>query len=328
MTRAGLIFENIVVGAGLAGLSLARALASQHTLVLEKSKGIGGRMATRRNGEFTFDHGAQFYSASEPSAIDELWTEAGLAKVWFAKEDRVFKAAPGGITALAKALIPRERIELGQLVERVSPVVSGWHVLAQGGAEYLGERLILTCPLPQSLEILRRSSIPYNPALDLIAYKKALVGLFALESGSGALENFKYLENVSDQIFSIANQKSKGVSAKLALTVVMQPDWSEQHFSDPEDAAILNLIWSAAKTALKSISADALTLTGAELKKWRYAQPANTFGELFLEPQSHLYLAGDAFGGASLMGAYRSSTALAYHFVTNHRENLSSDRKI
>lgn len=311
MNDARLIYKNIVIGAGLAGLTLARSLTLEHTIVLEKSKGIGGRMATRRNGEHTFDHGAQFYSSHEPTSVDEFWSSKGIAKVWFTKEGREYKVAHGGITALAKALIPKKHIELAQLVERIAPIENGWRVFIQSGAEYVGERLIITCPLPQTLEILRRSAIAYDSRLDLIAYKKALVGLFAVESGDEKLESFKYLENVSDEIFSIANQKSKGVSAKLAFTVVMQPDWSERYFSDSEEATVLNSIWSATEASLKSISLGPLTLIGAELKKWRYAQPANTFGELFCEPQKRLYLAGDAFGGASLMGAYRSAVALA-----------------
>lgn len=53
--------KNVIVGAGLSGLLLARNLCHEPTLVLEKSNGVGGRMATRRNGDFAFDHGVQFY---------------------------------------------------------------------------------------------------------------------------------------------------------------------------------------------------------------------------------------------------------------------------
>ena len=53
-----------VVGAGIAGLTLARGLIRDHDVtVYEKSRGPGGRMATRYADRFEFDHGAQFFTA-------------------------------------------------------------------------------------------------------------------------------------------------------------------------------------------------------------------------------------------------------------------------
>lgn len=49
-----------IVGAGAAGLAAARELRGQgHAVVVfEKSRGFGGRIATRRVGPYTFDTGA------------------------------------------------------------------------------------------------------------------------------------------------------------------------------------------------------------------------------------------------------------------------------
>jgi predicted NAD/FAD-dependent oxidoreductase len=56
--------EVVVVGAGVAGLCAASELvqAGLRVVVLEKSRGVGGRMATRRIGEAVFDHGAQYFT--------------------------------------------------------------------------------------------------------------------------------------------------------------------------------------------------------------------------------------------------------------------------
>ena len=56
--------ETIVVGAGIAGLCAARELvaAGRSVLVLDKRRGLGGRMATRRLGSAVCDHGAQFFT--------------------------------------------------------------------------------------------------------------------------------------------------------------------------------------------------------------------------------------------------------------------------
>jgi len=52
-----------VVGAGIAGLNLARMLSSQADVtVFEKSDKLSGRAATYIAGEYRFDHGAQFFT--------------------------------------------------------------------------------------------------------------------------------------------------------------------------------------------------------------------------------------------------------------------------
>lgn len=50
-----------IIGAGLAGLTLAREInASADVHVFEKYHGVGGRMAHRHLEGFDFDHGAQY----------------------------------------------------------------------------------------------------------------------------------------------------------------------------------------------------------------------------------------------------------------------------
>ncbi len=55
-----------VIGAGLAGLAAAEALQGDghDVVVLEKSRGAGGRTATRRADELRFDHGAPYLHAA------------------------------------------------------------------------------------------------------------------------------------------------------------------------------------------------------------------------------------------------------------------------
>ncbi|MGY8862196.1 MAG: NAD(P)/FAD-dependent oxidoreductase, partial [Pseudomonadales bacterium] len=53
-----------IIGSGMSGITLAKKLsASNEVVVFDKSRGIGGRMATRRVKEYNFDHGAQFFTA-------------------------------------------------------------------------------------------------------------------------------------------------------------------------------------------------------------------------------------------------------------------------
>lgn len=59
----------IVIGAGMAGLTCAQQLkqAGLDVTIVEKSAGVGGRMATRRLQGTWVDHGAQLLSVKSDS---------------------------------------------------------------------------------------------------------------------------------------------------------------------------------------------------------------------------------------------------------------------
>lgn len=59
----------------------------------------------------------------------------------------------------------------------------------------------------------------------------------------------------------------------------------------------------------------------AEFKKWRYCTVNTIYKNYFLEISPKLYLIGDAFGGASLSGALRSSNALCNYLIDTQIEN-------
>ena len=53
-----------IIGAGMAGVTLANYLAPKHKVTLfEKSRSVGGRMSVRRAQDYSFDHGTQFFTA-------------------------------------------------------------------------------------------------------------------------------------------------------------------------------------------------------------------------------------------------------------------------
>ncbi|MEC6988435.1 MAG: FAD-dependent oxidoreductase, partial [Actinomycetota bacterium] len=73
----------VIVGAGISGLITARRLADAgvSTMVFDKGRSVGGRLATRRIGEARLDHGAQFMTARSESFAAQLedWQQRGLA---------------------------------------------------------------------------------------------------------------------------------------------------------------------------------------------------------------------------------------------------------
>ncbi|MEY4299451.1 MAG: hypothetical protein RIR25_687, partial [Verrucomicrobiota bacterium] len=81
-----MIHDTIVLGAGIAGLAAAGVLrgAGREVLMLEKSRGLGGRAATRRWDNLPVDHGAQFFTArsGEFRAQVDTWLAQDICHEW------------------------------------------------------------------------------------------------------------------------------------------------------------------------------------------------------------------------------------------------------
>ena len=80
------LIDCVVIGAGPAGLSAARALTSRgrSVVVLDKGRGPGGRLSSRRTGETRFDHGCKELTFQEPETSADLqeWLEADVVAPW------------------------------------------------------------------------------------------------------------------------------------------------------------------------------------------------------------------------------------------------------
>lgn len=100
------IYDAIIVGAGLAGLSVAARLRTQNKkfIILEKSGGVGGRLATRRDQDCTFYHGAQFIKLNTEAVPPwcELINYDHLGVTWFSEGPIKHMTFPGGMTSFAK----------------------------------------------------------------------------------------------------------------------------------------------------------------------------------------------------------------------------------
>jgi predicted NAD/FAD-dependent oxidoreductase len=333
--------DAIVIGAGMAGLTIARRLADagQSFVVLDKSRGVGGRVATRRDGEATNDHGAQFYRERAGTSTFDF-ADPGLVHNWFTQEGVRHQAARGGLSQIAKHLRAQidqltarpdseSRIVLDAHVEKITKDLgpqnttpANFSVTCKDQRQWRARRIYLTAPLPQALQLLDASGISWPNELRSISYAKALVGLFEMhETDNDWLKDFKYKQDFSTEanpaVFSISNQQSKQVSRALALTVVMTPDFSEKHF-DADEPATLERIREELLRALNGLAhaqgakpLDGARIVRAQLKKWRYSHPLSIFSQPFLKlPDHEIYLCGDAFGGPSINGAVASGRAV------------------
>jgi renalase len=299
----------IIVGSGLCGLTLASLISqrdAEKCIVLEKSRGVGGRMATRRTDAAKFDHGAQFLrSRDESKALRQRFLDRGLLSLWYELDGVSHFNGRDGMTSLAKDLARDSVVQLEHKVLKLSKSAGSWSVELENRPALESKTVVLTCPLPQSLEILKSSQIPFDVQLSKITYEKALVALFeGVEATANVASSHGYIEPANNAIFSVADQFAKGLSRIPAWTVTMSAEFSETNFDQPEPET-LDLIEDAVHRFDSGFKSE-----HRQLKKWRYCRPTSKFTAPFFKVADGLFLAGDAFGGASLNGAIRSAQAL------------------
>lgn len=307
----------VVVGAGLAGLVAARELAAEgvEVNVVDKSRSVGGRLATRRIGAATLDHGAQFFTARTPAfqrRVDD-WVERAVVRVWsngFGTDDGHPRyVARAGMTGLAKDLAIDLDVQCSTMAFAVRPSVeTRWTLAIDDGTERPADALILTCPLPQAFALLVDSGIELEERLFRTEYDRTLALLAVLDRPTdvpppGGVQ--------STGIFTfVGDNEAKGVSEVPAVTCHADPTWSEEHWDDDPER-VLDELEAAAATWI-----GGATVVERQLKKWRFATPRTIWPDpCWAAADDTIVIAGDAFAGPRVEGAHNSGLAAAHQVL-------------
>lgn len=304
------IWNNIVVGAGISGLILGQRLrqAGNEVLIIDKAKSVGGRMATRRDDDAAFDHGAQYSSSTFADYFQsDMWLS------WFNKNSISKFAFPGGMNKAAKLLAQGLEILFNHKICNLKSEDGIVVLTCEDGTQLFSNKVFLTCPVPQSVDLLKSSAIAYPAGLDEVLYHKALVGLFRLQTTHKTLEKFIYAEDEGRGIFSVSNQQSKSVSKELAFTVVMNPKFSNNYFekSDSEVLFLVENCFSSFIHKTLGLKETDYQILRSQLKKWRYSHPQKIFTTNYCElADKRIVLLGDGFTGGSLVQAANSAYAV------------------
>ncbi|MCU0567557.1 MAG: FAD-dependent oxidoreductase [Oculatellaceae cyanobacterium Prado106] len=306
----------LIVGGGMAGLMAAVLLTSQgvSVTVLDKGRGVGGRLTTRRirqagYGEGVFDYGAPFFTAHDPSfqAWVADWTEQGVVKEWPGiVQGSEVQGYRGVLSQRAIALHLAQDLDLHLQTKVIGLEWGGdrWLLQAEdkdGSPQHFqAHQLLLTCPVPQSLDLLQQSAIPVpdpiHQRLEQIHYHRCIAVLALLEQPSqipppGAL---RQPHPVLDWL--ICNQQT-GISASPAVTLQATAEFSEAHW-DLDNSRIIEELLEKAAPWLGS------KVIESQIHRWRYSQPTAFYGESYcaLPTPGHLVLAGDAFSSNPTQG--------------------------
>ena len=337
-----------VVGAGMAGVACARTLlqAGLRVTLLDKSRGVGGRMATRRTEFGGFDHGAQFFTVRDPRFARALKTAPGLVEPWQVNSVRVLD--PLG-HAMATAPAPRDThwvalpgmnsllkhwaeplqdgqldgtLRLEALVERIEPDAlqpQRWQLrlaCPDGAQQVLGgfDEVVLALPHLQALQLLQQSALA--PALQkaLAPVQVAPCWTLMLAFPQAAQPDLQLgprwhaARSEHHRIRWVARETSKpGRGAIERWTVQASPAWSAEHLEDDPERVKAKLLKGFAE-----ITGIRATPSHAVVHRWRYAQTQVPLGRSHLrDARLGLGLCGDWCLGHRIEDAFVSGLELA-----------------
>jgi hypothetical protein len=312
-----------VVGAGLAGLTAAHKLAAAgcDVVVAEKSRGPGGRMSTRREGDLRFDHGAQYFTARHPGLLDQLavWRAEGLVQRWDARiavidETGIRPAKPGvdryvgvpGMNAVCRHLaesLPDCRF--GWEVAGAYRHGAGWRLESSNGKRIEAQALVVTSPPVQAREILGPAR-NFSP-LTSIELLPCWAVMLVLDRPLSPDWDAAFVN--SGPLSWLASQASKpGRPNAHAWVLHANADWSRDHL-EMDGGAVCEALFGA---AVSLPGAGPAKVQAARTHRWRYAlarNPADT-GVLWNESR-RLAVAGDWCAGSRVEGAFLSGLAAA-----------------
>lgn len=317
----------LIVGAGMTGLMAAQALSSQGTvLLLDKGAQVGGRLISHAIGPGLADLGAQFFTVrtSEFEHWSKQWLAAGLIKPWAtgwsnaSLTDITATTYPRyivrqGMVKLAEYLARPLTVKTNACVQQVQQVNDTWQITTVDGRRYVCQALLLTPPVPISLQLLKMGHTQLTPGdqttLQQVTYDPCLVALFHVEGGT-KLPGLGTIQLPHAPIRYIVDNRSKGISPQAAIiTVQTSVDFSRQLWNLPDEQALAQ-IEAEIQTYLNPES----NIIEAQLHRWRYASPASLHPQRCLVAANlpPLLFAGDAFGtSGGIEGATLSGLAAA-----------------
>ena len=321
----------IIVGAGLAGLVAANALAGagRRSVVLDKGRSPGGRLATRRmtglDGRAArLDHGAQFFTVRSPDFAEVVhdWRRSGVVREWcrgFSGSGDGYPryCAEAGMSTIAKLLAATAEVICDIEIRALAGFDGLLSLSTEDGQRWESDTVIMTPPIPQALAVCENGWLPLpeeaESSLRAVTYSPCFALLVTLDApGSVPYPGGVQFDPTSDDdsVFSfVGDNLAKGISEVPALTFHANDAFSRSRFDDDPKRVHAELL-AAARRYL-----GGGRVIESELKRWKYARPlAGHHGTCLPTepiPGTTLVFAGDAFGGAKIEGAALSGLAAA-----------------
>jgi predicted NAD/FAD-dependent oxidoreductase len=259
--------------------------------VLEKSRGVGGRCATRRIEGQPVDHGLSFYHSADAdflSAIRSVESEAPQA--WpqrvigdgtpcqprALRPDQQRLAFAGGVSAFPKQLARGISVNLETTATHIDLYDGLLNVATESGRHYRAASVVLALPAAQAVSLLQTvqtsASNELRVAIELLAGVSMVrcLTLMARYPAETPVPEWDVCYPRESDILQLVSQDSKKrpVPAKPVFVFQCRPRWSAEHWKTP------TAVWTdALLDAAKPVCGKWVTRPNRiDTQRWRYAR--------------------------------------------------------
>ncbi len=343
-----------IIGAGCSGLAAAHILrdAGNVVTVFERSDGVGGRAATRRQQGFTYDHGAQYIkggSAVSSALITGRFRAADLVAiakpVWvFDGQGYIQEGDPlqnmepkwtyrGGLDTLARVMAGGLDIRLRTRIGHLRRTNAGWSLFDSLGHPVVGafERVLIAIPASHALELIETSPLPEAKRASIctllrrVSYRPLISVMLGYQPAPRVRPYYALVNTDKAHALSwLAWEHEKfpeRVPEQAGLLIAqMAPHYSREWWRVPSDEVISDVAKRMAALLDEPLTEPCFT----DICHWRYALPSETVDAEQLNAIAiplGLAFCGDAFVGGRVHLALEHGIAVARQIVGTRLED-------
>lgn len=322
-----------IVGAGVSGLAAARALhqAGVAVTLFEKSRGVGGRLATRRVGSYTFDTGATSIAPRgmgiESVMLKELDTTELIEVTKPIYTHVNLRVQPGdssrngvpryayrsGCNHLAKLLAEDLDVRLNTQVDQLKEVDGGYEI----ENEHF-DRLILTPPIPQTSLLLWSigqsrpvANARYRSCITLmLGYDKPLP-----DTPYHAIIDVEQRHPMTWVCLESTKSPGRAPDGCSAVLVQLSPGYSHDHYQNDDDVVLKDVLPYVAQL----FGPEFREPVEIDTKRWKYSQPETVaVFESVNRDHPGVILAGDGLSAGRVERAFESGLMAANLILEGH----------
>ena len=318
-----------IIGAGVSGLAAARELPASSYQLFEKSRGPGGRLASKRLEQQRADIGAQFFTVRD-ARFDEtvkLASEAGAVARWepqmgtFRNQQPV--SSPDTQTRyvgapymnafgrfLAEPLVIRDQ----HRIQSVSREKSGYSLTTTENQHFTAEQVLVTTPVDQMGDLL--SEFPITPITSRFTMDPTWTVVLSIDESLLTEDGIRLdacFGGDHPAIDFISVERSKVGRNNDFVVIHSTPQWATEHLE--RDSA-----WVLAQ--FQNIIFDVFAVQSSAIiaHRWRYARPTDpktTTQKGVYQIDQGLWIAGDYLAGGRVEGAYLAGLEAATRLQAN-----------
>lgn len=289
-----------IIGAGLSGLTAAKKLKNVADITLfEKSRGVSGRISTRRAEPYQFDHGAQFFKVRSDlfqSFIDPM-IEAGVVERWDARfveivngditqkrqwgADYPHYVGVSGMNAVGKWLSQDLVINCNTRVSNMVKQGNQWSLYDEQDKE-LGvfDWVISSLPAEQAAVLLPSTSA-FDQQLKSVTMKSCFSLMLGFKDDLSLTFDAALVRGVNISWISVNSSKPGRNSDHYCLLVHSTNNWADAHIDDDRVQVLDYLCRQTSDVIGQDVSrADYKAVHG-----WRFANIDKQNGETHLVDQ-------------------------------------------